>query len=454
MQAHAKGERIRFFRLDEDADAEKLEQRCRAILARLEPPPQEPRARGAAPPHIWIVGPAHLEAMSRLAVRDGTDIDLLLACGAAALDHPQLLAHCRQVLLVPCDDALLERQLGDLFLPSPLDPVAAQLLERNLIGQSAAMRALRRRIAAVSGYHAPVMIHGETGTGKELAARAIHYCGDRRDRAFIPLNCAALNDELLLAELFGHEKGAFTDARQTRRGLVAQAEGGALFLDEIDSLSPRAQGSLLRFLQDNEYRPVGSDHIHHADVHILCATNQDLPAAIRQGRFREDLYFRLNVLDVHVPPLRARDGDLPLLAEHFLTEFARRYQEPTKTLHPITLDWMRRHDWPGNVRELENHLHRSHVMTQGPCICLTSLLSDPIAIEGGEAKPDVGSFSDEKARVIADFEQEYLHRIMQRSHGNLSHAARRAGKERRAFARLLAKHGIERSAYEAVGVGR
>ena len=451
MQSYAEEEMVRFVRLDGDEDSRELEERCRAVLARLGKMDGSMDQAGAAPPEVWIAGRRNLDDLTETAVREAADIDLLVAYGGVVLDYPQLLARCRQVLLFPCDDALLERQLGLLLHSTEMDPATEQLLAHNLIGHSASMQALRRRIATVSGYPAPVMICGETGTGKELVARALHYCGDRSDLPFVPVNCAALNDELLLAELFGHEKGAFTDARQARRGLVAQAEKGTLFLDEIDSLSARAQGSLLRFLQDNEYRPVGSDRIHHADVHVVCATNRDLHAATEQGSFREDLYFRLNVIDVHVPPLRMREGDIPLLAEHFLGRFAARYDEPAKTLHPLTLDWMNRHEWPGNVRELENHLHRSHVMTEGPCICMTSVHGEPIVIEGGGiVNPGLGSFSDEKARVIADFEKEYLHRIMQKSRGNLSRAARQAGKERRAFARLLAKHGIDRSAYEQV----
>jgi two-component system, NtrC family, response regulator GlrR len=260
----------------------------------------------------------------------------------------------------------------------------------------------------------------------------------------VPLNCAALNDELLLAELFGHERGAFTDARQARRGLVAQADGGTLFLDEVDSLSQRAQGALLRFLQDQEYRPVGSERVFHADVRVVCATNRDLRRWVEEERFREDLYYRLHVIELVMPPLREREGDIEQLSEHFLTQLANRYREPGKRLHALTLGWMNAYHWPGNVRELENFLHRSHVMSNGPSICVPSVKGDSISVVGGERTAGgLGTFQQEKARVVARFEQDYLQRAMDSTGGNISAAARQAGKERRAFTRLLEKHGID-----------
>lgn len=248
-------------------------------------------------PHIVICDPDGLHELDGLLASTEVDFDLLVAFDGGVLDYPTLLSRCRQVLISPFEEDLLGRHLDAIFWQSGLDPRMTALLDRSLIGQSAVMDALRRRIPNIASYEAPLAISGETGTGKDLVARAAHYCSRRQDQSFVPLNCAALNDELLLAELFGHERGAFTDARQARRGLVAQADGGTLFLDEVDSLSQRAQGAFLRFLQDREYRPVGSERLFHADVRVVCATNRDLRRGVEEGRFREDLYYRLNVID-------------------------------------------------------------------------------------------------------------------------------------------------------------
>ncbi|MCB1735599.1 MAG: sigma-54-dependent Fis family transcriptional regulator [Gammaproteobacteria bacterium] len=412
-----------------------VENRCRGLLHQIGLSVHEAR--------ILVVGSADHAALSEIAARAVADIDLLVALDAGVLDCAGLLARCRQVLVAPFEEALLARCIDAIASESGGDPLLVDLLERNIIGRSEAIRSLRRQIPTVAAYTAPVAISGETGTGKELVARAVHYCSPRQDRSFVPVNCAALSDDLLLAELFGHERGAFTDARQARRGLVAQADGGTLFLDEVDSLSARAQGALLRFLQDREYRPVGSERLFHADVRVVCATNRDLHAWVDQGHFREDLYYRLNVVDLTVPPLRERHGDVELLAEHFLGHLGRQYEEPQKCLHPLTLRWMDTYDWPGNVRELENQLHRSHVMCSGPSICVPAVMGEPVQIGGG-ASPSaaLGDFQDEKARVVARFERDYLRRILETTNGNVSAAARRAGKERRAFTRLLDKHGI------------
>lgn len=412
-----------------------VEQRCHELLQAIGLTPHDLR--------IVVIGEAVHVDLSALAASGGPEIDLLVTLDPLVLDCAELLERCHQVLIAPFEDELLARCVDAMFTGGG-DPLVMDLLERNIIGHSEVIRALRRQIPQVAAYSAPVTIAGETGTGKELVARAVHYCSSRQDRSFVPVNCAALNDELLLAELFGHERGAFTDARQARRGLVAQADGGTLFLDEVDSLSARAQGALLRFLQDREYRPVGSERLFHADVRVVCATNRNLRERVDQGLFREDLFYRLHVVDLQVPPLRDRHGDVALLAEHFLEQLARRYEEPGKFLHPLTLRWMNDYEWPGNVRELENHLHRSHVMSAGPSICVPSVMGEPVNLGGGgpSAAP-LGEFQDEKARVVARFERDYLRRALEQTNGNVSAAARLSGKERRAFTRLLEKHGID-----------
>jgi len=213
-----------------------------------------------------------------------------------------------------------------------------------------------------------VSIYGETGTGKELAARAVHYLGSRSSGPFIPLNCGSLPDTLLENELFGHERGAFTDAKSSQPGLIEQADGGTLFLDEVEDLSAKAQAALLRFLQEGEYRPLGSKTLKRANVRVVAASNVPFLELKKTGRLRNDLFYRLNVLPVFMPPLRERGEDILLMAEHFLIELRVRYDKPGTYLHPSSMRWIVRNDWPGNIREMENALHCGFLMAYGDAI--------------------------------------------------------------------------------------
>jgi DNA-binding NtrC family response regulator len=318
---------------------------------------------------------------------------------------------------------------------------AAQM---GLIGRSDAFRAVVEQLAKVRMSEAPVMLCGETGTGKELFARALHHSGPRRRFPFIPLNCAALPDQLVENELFGHEKGAYTGAVDRRTGLLVEASGGTLFLDEVDSLSPHAQAALLRFLQDATYRPLGGGQTHTADTRIVAATNIDLAAAVAEQRFRSDLFYRLNVIALRIPPLRARGEDVVLIACHILAALARRYGCQPKRLTQAALAALLRDTWPGNVRELENRLHRAQVMVEGDCIDAEDVADAPGFGEPcGTAESDE-TFAKARGRAIVLFERSYLTRLLTRTRGNVSEASRCAGKERRAFRRLLDKHGIDR----------
>ncbi len=299
-----------------------------------------------------------------------------------------------------------------------------------LIGRSPAFEPILRFIDQVASVQAPVLILGETGTGKEVVARAIHYRSPHGDHPFVPFNCGGVPAELLENELFGHEAGAFTGAQKRHLGLVAQAEGGCLFLDEIDALSLQAQAALLRFLQDHCYRPLGSRHLNQAHVRILAASNADLIAQIKAGGFREDLWYRLNVLTLTLPPLRERREDIPLLAEHFLRRFCQSYRRPVRPFSDRTLTHLMQYPWPGNVRELENWVHR------------TVLLGEERLPGEEDAQTATGSFQARKSKAIARFEQGYLTELMQLTHGNISQAAKIAGKERRCLGKLLKKHGI------------
>jgi DNA-binding NtrC family response regulator len=286
-----------------------------------------------------------------------------------------------------------------------------------------------------------VVIEGETGTGKEVAARSIHYEGGRRDYPFIPVNCGALPDSLIENELFGHRRGAYTDARSDFPGLLRLARGGTLFLDEIDALTSKGQVTLLRFLQDQHFRPLGGAEEERADVRIVAATNRPLAGLVRQGQFREDLLYRVKVMYLRLPPLRDRRGDPELLAEHFVSRLSRRYRRPEKRFHPRTLQWLDRYRWPGNVRELENVVAREFLLADGDEIVFSGDEStEPMEID---LPPGDGDYRALRTRALAAFDTAFLRSILTRHGGNVTHAAREAGRERRAFGRLLKKYGID-----------
>jgi DNA-binding NtrC family response regulator len=324
---------------------------------------------------------------------------------------------------------------------------AGVAVDPRLIGDSASFQEVLAGIERFSACDAPVLIEGATGTGKELVARALHYRSARRGHPFVPINCAALPEQLVVSELFGHERGAFTGAQGRRIGLVEQARRGTIFFDEVDTLPPPAQAVLLRFLQDQEYRPLGGGSVLHADTRVLAATNICIASEVHERRFREDLYHRLNVLAISVPPLCARRGDILSLAGHFLERLSRRYRRTAKTLSSAAVCALLEHDWPGNVRELENRLHRSFLMADGRQICAADL-GLKRAEDGSEPERTgrllEGTFATAKARAVADFERGYLCELLATTQGNISAAGRLAGKERRTLARLLKKHGIDR----------
>ncbi len=292
------------------------------------------------------------------------------------------------------------------------------------------------RIAANDG---AVLITGETGTGKELCARAIHHLSGRRNFPFVPVDCAAFPEQLLENEIFGHARGAFTDARGDQKGLAALAEGGTLFLDEIDALSLPGQAKLLRFLEDHVYRPLGCERFSHANVRIVAATNRDLETGVQNKEFRADLFFRLNVFRLRLVPLRERPGDIAILAQHFLERLSAGRER--KSLSPAALRRLTLHDWPGNVRELRNEIQRACAFTEG-CQILPSHVSVPVAVPSSEPHPL--RFRDARARAISEFEKAYVEEILGKHNGNITRAAREAGKERRAFGRLAKKHQIRR----------
>jgi DNA-binding NtrC family response regulator len=306
-----------------------------------------------------------------------------------------------------------------------------------------------RRIAQTD---ATVLIEGETGTGKELAARALHYLGARRQYPFVPVNCGAIPENLIENELFGHERGAYTDARAASQGMLRLAHRGTLFLDEIDSLPLRAQVVLLRFLQDKTFRALGSSTEAHADVRIIAASNANLEDLTRTRAFRADLYHRLRTLWLSLPPLRDRPGDAELLAAHFIRECAARYGVPEKCLHPTTRDWLRSYSWPGNVRELENLIHREFLLsddgfiTVAPPACEISAGHPGAYLLQRDGDP-LQPYQNARTLALESFDRDYLSRLLVQTRGNVTHAARLAGKERRALGKLIKRYGIHPSSY-------
>jgi two-component system, NtrC family, response regulator GlrR len=317
----------------------------------------------------------------------------------------------------------------------PNDPLT------NLVGASSAFLASVELIRRVATCDATVLIQGETGTGKELAARAIHYLGSRRDAPFVPINCGAIPESLVENELFGHARGAYTDARESRQGVIAQAEGGTLFLDEVEAMGPRGQVALLRFLEDRQYRPVGGSPCG-ANVRVVASSNADLAALAAGGSYRQDLLFRLNILVLALPPLRDRGDDVTLLAETFVRRFCRQYRKAPMALHPDTIRHLAGQDWPGNVRELENLIHRAVVLSDGAVLSI-----DPTPEPPAPRLLTGQGFREATARAIAAFEKAYLAELLARTRGNLSMAARLSGKERSRLGKLVKKHGIARARF-------
>jgi two-component system response regulator GlrR len=308
---------------------------------------------------------------------------------------------------------------------------------QQLVGDSPAFQKEVKKIPLIANCGAGVLITGETGTGKELCARAIHYLSPRSARPFVPVNCGAIALELAENELFGHERGAFTGAYASQVGLIQMADTGTLFLDEIDCLAPSAQVKLLRFLQEKEYRALGSAKVCKADVRVIAATNADLQEAVKSGKLRQDLFYRLNVVPLRLPPLRERREDIPRLAQHFLSKHAAKSGRPGLRFSPDALRALAQHDWPGNVRELENAVERAVALAGGDVMTLVNL-----DLPSGETPAGHTTFRAAKAQIIAQFERNYLDELLLAYHGNVTKAAQAAHKNRRALSQLIRKHGI------------
>jgi DNA-binding NtrC family response regulator len=360
-----------------------------------------------------------------LAARPTTRVILMTAFGsletAIAAMRQGAYDYLTKPFKLPEATLAIRRALDDQRLRTENARLRAEVerrsgLDRVLAG-SRAMDAVLEQVRAVADSDASVLLLGESGTGKELVAQALHWTSARQAGPFVAVNCAAVPEALLESELFGHEKGAFTGADRKRIGLFAAAQGGTLFLDEVGDLPAAIQGKLLRAIQDKAVRPVGGSEVISLDLRLVAATNRDLPAMIREGRFREDLYYRLAVIPIRLPALRERPEDIELLARHFLERAARRLNKRIAGFSPEAVAWMREHRWPGNVRELENVVERAAVMTRGPEI----------------ARPDLGtefaldSSLSSLRPTLAELERQYIRRVLDDAQGDKRAAARVLG---------------------------
>ena len=395
---------------------------------------------------VWLPGMDGLDTLARLRER-GVDSQVVMISGhgniesavraikMGAFDFVEKPLSLEKTVLV-IRNALRQRRLEE-----ENRELRATVDRRfTMVGESFQMRQLREQVALAAPTNGRVLIFGENGTGKELVARAVHGLSRRRSGAFVEVNCAAIPEELIESELFGHVKGAFTGAVGDRRGKFELADGGTIFLDEIADMSLKTQAKVLRVLQEQIVEPVGSTTHVAVDVRVLAATNKDLPEEIRSGRFREDLYFRLNVVPIFVPPLRHRREDVPLLADHFMAEFAHEYGRRPKTFDAGALAGLRRYEWPGNVRELRNVVERLVIMVAGDTITARD-----VAFLGAgrlEERPETVADGLSLLEARDRFERDYILHTLAEQDGNISRTAEALGVERSNLYRKMRAFGI------------
>ena len=342
-------------------------------------------------------------------------------------------------LKIAIKKALRHHQLEDEVLHLK-QRINDQFDSANIIGRSAAMKSVMETVALVAPTEATVLITGESGTGKELIANAVHLNSPRSEGILVKVNCAALPEALLESELFGHEKGAFTGAVTRRRGRFALAHKGSIFLDEITEMAPTTQAKILRVIQEREFEPVGSSDTVKVDTRVIAATNTDLEEEIRKGRFREDLYFRLNVMTLNIPSLRERRDDIPLLADFFLKRYAKKNRKLIKGFTPRCIDGLMRHSWPGNVRELENVVERAVIMSREDWVTPAAL---PGALKPREGEPDEAEPDVIAGRSLKEVEKEMILKTLEETKGNRTHAANILGISRRTLQLKLKEYNAQ-----------
>jgi DNA-binding NtrC family response regulator len=385
------------------------------------------------------------EAVVVLITAYGTIESAIEAMRAGAYDYvtkPFRASEILQVVEKALERVRLRREVSQLR-----QAVAERFGFASLVGKSGKMQEVYTQIEKVAAARGTVLIQGESGTGKELVAKAIHFNSPRKSGPFVVIDCGAIPEALQESELFGHEKGAFTGAIATKKGLFEEAHGGTLFLDEVAELAPGLQAKLLRALQDGEIRRVGGTKTLHVDARVIAATNRDLAAEVREGAFREDLFYRLNVFPIFLPPLRERREDLPPLVDHFLDRLARDGGKPLKRLSPEALRAIMAYPWPGNVRELEHALERAVLLSEGETITDRDLPPEILAPEDELTVilPDSAvSFKETMARLIRDAEARLIRRALAQAGGNRTEAARILGISRRALLYKLNEYNLRR----------
>lgn len=350
-------------------------------------------------------------------------------------------------LLYRVKNALQQRQLQTENRDLKAE-LAGKFRFEAIIGSSSGLRTVLERAEKIAGRDISVLITGESGTGKELIAQAIHYNSPRKDKKFVAINCGALPESILESELFGCKKGAFTGATENRQGLLETANGGTLFLDEVGNIPMNVQKTLLRFLQEQEFHRVGDPTPIRVDVRVLTATNADLQHEIKRGTFRDDLYYRLNVVNIHLPPLRERQDDIPLLAAHFIAQQNRKFGTGIHGLTPAALDAIVRYDWPGNIRQLRNVIEASMAMETEEWISLP-ILAQFIDVVSGSDLPEIkgsdttGCEEGDYTAALSRFEREYLIALLSRHNWNIDAAARESGMNMATVYRKIKKFGLK-----------
>lgn len=370
-----------------------------------------------------------------------------------------------------CNDCPLLHKIGWDFISIPLKPKDviltinrysafykscryhdfARVLKNNAIlnilqGNSSLMMEVKHKLLQVAPYNINVFLQGETGTGKELCAKIIHFCSDRSDKPFVPVNCGALPGDLFENELFGHKKGAYTNADSNEMGMIGSAQHGTLFLDEIESLSPAGQVKLLRFLEEKKYKPLGDPSYREADVRIITAAKDNLEKLVRKGKIREDLYYRINVVQISLPPLNKRLEDIPLLVNYFIERFSLIYNKSITGITSLALLKLFNYCWPGNVRELENCIQEAIVTSDNEWIDVSDITLNKIS--NAESPNIIEPLTITKQNYIKKFERTYLDKILEVNKGNISKSAKLAQKDRRSFIRLMKKYNINPAQYK------
>ncbi len=410
--------------------------------------------------HDDVLGLIHLYSTSATEPLDGEQLEFTLAVADQLAGHLAALAEKQRLISTATEAQQTARELRDQLQ-----------VETELIGASKALEAVRSQVARVAPTDATVLIRGESGVGKELVARAVHFNSRRKKGPFVCVNCAALTESLLESELFGHEKGAFTGAAGQKAGKFEQADQGTLFLDEIGEMNPDLQAKFLRVLEGQPFERVGGGKAITVDVRVVTATNRNLEEAVRAGEFRSDLYFRLQVIEIVVPPLREHAGDVPIIAQHFARQFARKAQRPIHGFSDEALRVLSEHHWPGNVRELRNVVERAVILSDSDVLTPRDISLSKIAPDRSQAEPDSSEFNGERPTepgsraasspprdedvlkrfmeeelTLDELDRRYMEAVLEQCRWNKSQAARLLGIERTTLDRRLKKYGMQRPA--------